>query len=130
MVPVAFPEIQESFPDTSEATLSWVFTAYTIALASLVVASGRIGDRTGRRRLFLAGGATFVTGSMLAGLSPTAGILIAARAVQGAGHALMIPSSIGLILAAWPPARRTQAVAAWVAVGGTAAALGHSGTDL
>jgi MFS family permease len=120
MVPILFKDIQTSFPDTAPTTLSWVFTAYTIGLAAFVVASGRLADRTGRRRMFLIGGATFVVGSALSGLAPSAGVLIAARFVEGTGHALFTPASLGLILAAWPEHRRTAAIGAWIAVGGIA----------
>ena len=124
LVPIALPKIEETFPDVPETTLSWVVTAYTIALAALVVSSGRIGDRTGRRRTFTLGVVLFSAGSALAGLAPTAGVLIAARAVQGTGHAFLVPSSLGLLLASWPADDRTRAIAAWVVLGGTASALG------
>jgi EmrB/QacA subfamily drug resistance transporter len=124
MVPILFKDIQTSFPDTAPTTLSWVFTAYTIGLAAFVVASGRLADRTGRRRMFLIGGATFVVGSAMSGLAPSAGVLIAARFVEGTGHALFTPASLGLILAAWPEHRRTAAIGAWIAVGGIASGVG------
>jgi EmrB/QacA subfamily drug resistance transporter len=124
MVPILFEDIARSFPDTAQTTLSWVFTAYTIGLAAFVVASGRLADRTGRRRVFLLGTSTFVVGSALCGLAPTAGVLIAARFVEGTGHALLTPASLGLILEVWPENRRTGAIAAWIAVGGIANGLG------
>ena len=124
MIPILFQDIQASFPDTPSTTLSWVFTAYTIGLAAFVVASGRLADRTGRRRMFLIGVVTFVVGSALCALAPSAGVLIAARFVEGTGHALFTPASLGLILAAWPVERRTAAIAAWIAIGGIAAGIG------
>lgn len=124
MVPILFRDIQRTFVDTPATTLSWVFTAYTIGLAAFVVASGRIADRTGRRRVFLIGGCTFVIGSALCGLAPTPELLIAARFLQGTGHALCTPASLGLVLEVWPADRRTQAVAAWIAVGGIASGVG------
>jgi EmrB/QacA subfamily drug resistance transporter len=124
MVPILFNDISASFPDTPSTTLSWVFTAYTIGLAAFVVASGRLADRTGRRRMFLIGGLTFVVGSALCGLAPTAGVLIAARFVEGTGHALFTPASLGLVLEVWPSDRRTGAIAAWIAIGGIASGVG------
>jgi EmrB/QacA subfamily drug resistance transporter len=124
MVPILFNDIEKSFPDTAPTTLSWVFTAYTIGLAAFVVASGRLSDRTGRRRMFLVGGSIFVVGSAMCGLAPTAGVLIASRFVEGTGHALFTPSSLALILDVWPEHRRTTAIAAWVAVGGIASGIG------
>lgn len=124
MVPILIKDIQRTFPDTALTTLSWVFTAYTIGLAAFVVASGRLADRKGRRRVFLIGGTIFVIGSTLCGIAPTAEMLIGARFIEGTGHALFTPASLGLILEVWPEDRRTQAVAAWVAVGGIASGLG------
>jgi EmrB/QacA subfamily drug resistance transporter len=124
MVPILFHDIESSFPRTATTTLSWVFTAYTIGLAAFVVASGRIADRTGRRRMFLVGGATFVVGSALCGFAPSAGVLIAARFVEGTGHALFTPASLGLMLDAWPADRRTSAIGAWVGVGGISSGVG------
>lgn len=124
MVPVIFPRIEASFPGTPATTLSWVLTAYTMALAALVVTTGRLGDRSGRKRLFIAGLGLFIVGALLCALAPSPGLLIAARLVQGTGHALFTPASIGLILAAFPIEGRTQALGAWVGIGGVAAAVG------
>lgn len=124
MIAVGFGEIEASFPEASSSTLSWVFTGYSIALTSLVVATGRIGDRRGRRQTFMAGLVLFAVGAAIGAAAPTAGVLIAGRVVQGTGHAFLMPSSMGLILAAWPAHDRTTAIAAWVAVGGVAAAVG------
>ena len=124
MIAVGFGEIEASFPGTSASTLSWVFTGYSIALTALVVATGRIGDRRGRRRTFMAGLVLFALGAAVGAAAPTVGVLIAGRVLQGTGHAFLMPSSMGLILAAWPAHDRTTAVAAWVAVGGVAAAIG------
>ena len=124
MVPILFQDIGASFPDTPTTTLSWVFTAYTIGLAAFVVASGRLADRTGRRRMFLIGAATFVVGSAICGLAPSASVLIGARFIEGTGHALFTPASLGLVLEVWPSDRRTGAIAAWIAIGGIAAGVG------
>jgi EmrB/QacA subfamily drug resistance transporter len=123
-VPVILPRIEADFPRTPQTTFSFVLTAYTIALAALVVVSGRLGDRTGRRRMFLLGGTLFIAGSVLCAIAPNPIFLVAARFVEGSGHALFTPASIGLILAAFPQDKRTVALGAWVAVGGIASALG------
>lgn len=124
MIPLVFSDMRREFAGTPQTTLAWVFTAYSIGLASFVVASGRLSDRTGRRRMFILGTALFVLGSALCAFAPTPGLLIAARFVQGSGHAIFTPSSLGLILVAWPANRRTQAIAAWITVGGISSGLG------
>ena len=129
-VPVILPKIEADFPNAPAATLSFVLTAYTIALAALVVVSGRLGDRTGRRRMFLIGGVTFIVGSSLCAIAPSPAFLIGARLVEGTGHALFTPASIGLVLAAFPEEKRSTAIGAWVAVGGIAAALGPAAGGL
>ena len=129
-VPVILPKIEADFPNTPVATFSFVLTAYTIALAALVVVSGRLGDRTGRRRMFLIGGVTFIVGSALCAVAPSPIFLIGARLVEGTGHALFTPASIGLVLAAFPEDKRSIAIGAWVAVGGIAAALGPAAGGL
>lgn len=124
MIPLVFSDIRREFADTPQTTLAWVFTAYSIGLASFVVAAGRLADRTGRRRMFLIGTALFVVGSALCAVAPSPGFLIAARLVQGSGHAIFTPASLGLILVAWPENRRTQAIAAWITIGGIASGIG------
>lgn len=124
MIPLVFSDIRREFADTPQTTLAWVFTAYSIGLASFVVAAGRLADRTGRRRMFLIGSSLFVLGSGLCALAPTPGLLIAARFVQGSGHAIFTPASLGLILVAWPDDRRTAAIAAWITVGGISSGIG------
>jgi EmrB/QacA subfamily drug resistance transporter len=100
--------------------------AYTIVFGSLLVPAGRIADRIGRKRIFLAGLGLFTAASALCGVAPSAGTLIAARALQACGAALLLPSSLALVLHAFPPARRASAVALWGAVGALAAAIGPS----
>lgn len=129
-VPVILPKIEADFPNARPATMSFVLTAYTIALAALVVVSGRLSDRTGRRRMFLIGGLAFILGSTLCAVAPTPLFLIGARLIEGTGHALFTPASIGLILAAFPEDKRSTAIGAWVAVGGIAAALGPAAGGL
>ena len=124
MIPLVFSDIRREFAGTPQTTLAWVFTAYSIGLASFVVASGRLADRTGRRRMFLIGTSLFVLGSGLCAVAPSPGFLIAARLVEGSGHAIFTPASLGLILVAWPEDRRTGAIAAWITVGGIASGIG------
>jgi EmrB/QacA subfamily drug resistance transporter len=125
-VNVAFPSIGRSFPDAGRASLSWVLTGYTIAFASLLIVSGRMADRVGRRKVFFAGLAVFTASSAACGLAPSEQALIGARVVQGAGAAMMIPSSLGLLLAGWPASQRATAVGLWGAVSALAAATGPS----
>jgi len=123
---VAFQDIQRSYADVSAADLSWVINAYTIAYAALLVPAGRLADRYGRRRFFLAGVTLFSVASLLCGIAPTAGLLVFARVLQAVGAAALLPASLALVLAAFPPERRASAVATWGAVGGLAAAIGPS----
>ncbi|MFL5376751.1 MAG: MFS transporter, partial [Myxococcales bacterium] len=123
---VAFPAIRATFAQVSAAQLSWVLNAYTIVFGALLVPAGRIADRGGRKRTFLLGLALFSAASALCGLAPSAGALIAARALQAVGAALLLPSSLAVVLHAFPVARRASAVALWGAVGALAAAIGPS----
>ena len=126
IVNVAFPALQRSFPYDSRATLAWVITAYTIVFASLLVTAGRTADRLGRRRIFFGGLGVFTLGSAMCAVAPTVALLIAGRVVQGVGAAAMVPSSVGLLLAAFPTERRSQIVALWGGVGALAVATGPS----
>ena len=121
---VAYAEIARSFPDVPSAEISWVVTAYTILYGSLLVAGGRTADRLGRKRVFLAGTAVFVVGSVLCGAAPDLGWLVAGRAVQGVGGALLTPATLGLLLGAFPLERRTQVVAMWGGIGALGVASG------
>ncbi len=123
---VAFSAIQNTFPSASAAHLSWVLNAYTIVYAALLVPAGRLADRHGHRRVFLLGVGIFTVASALCGMSPAPAMLIAARALQAIGAALLTPASLALVLAAFPVSRRPIAVALWGAVGALAAAIGPS----
>jgi len=123
---VAFPAIRDSFRGVSAAQLSWVLNAYTIVFGALLVPAGRIADRFGRRRIFLIGVGLFTLASALCGISSSAGALIASRALQAAGAALLMPSSLALVLGVFPSSRRASAVGLWAAVGALAAAAGPS----
>ena len=123
---VAFPSIGRSFPTVTAADLSWILNAYTIVYGALLVPAGRLADRLGRRRIFLAGVALFAVASLACGLAPSLGIIIVARVVQAVGGAMLTPSSLALVLAAFPTSKRAVAVSIWAAVGAFAAAVGPS----
>src|SRR5215471_15422918 len=123
---IAFPAIRRSFPDASLATLSWVLNAYSIVFAALLLASGRIADVAGRRRVFFVGLAIFCAGSAACGAAPDDAALIAARALQAVGASLLMPASLALVLPEFPPSMRATAVGIWGAVAAVAAASGPS----
>jgi EmrB/QacA subfamily drug resistance transporter len=124
VVNVAMPDIGKDYAGTSLSSLSWVLNAYAIVFAALLVVLGRIADRSGLRRGFALGIATFTVGSIACALSPGIGWLVTSRVVQAAGAAVLIPTSLALLVATTPPARRSGVVRAWSAMGGVAAALG------
>lgn len=126
VVNIAFPAIAEEFSDTSRNALSWTLSGYNIAFAAALLSSGRLADRFGRRRIFYLGITVFTLSSMACGLAPNAALLIAARVVQALGGALVIPSSLALVLPEFPPNRRSAAIGISGAVGGVAAATGPS----
>ena len=103
IVNVAFPSIRLAFPDASLAGLSWVLNAYNIVFAALLVPAGRLADLLGRRRMFFTGMALFLAASAACGLAPSVEVLIGARVVQAAGAALLVPTSLGLLLPEFPP---------------------------
>jgi EmrB/QacA subfamily drug resistance transporter len=125
IVNVAFPEILAEFGVT-RAEASWVVTIYNICFASLLVVAGKSADQLGRRRFFLAGVTVFGVGSAVCTIAPSLEMLVAGRAVQGIGGALLTPASLGLLLAAFPPRRRTQVVAMWGGIGALGVACGPS----
>lgn len=124
IVNVAFAEIAADFPTVSRGTISWVVTAYSILFGSLLVVSGRLADRVGRKRLFQLGSMLFLTGSVVCAVAPSMGMLIAGRAVQGVGGAIMTPASFGLLLSVFSLERRSQVVAWNGAVGALGVASG------
>ncbi len=98
IVNVAFPKIEANFHGSNISSVSWVLNAYAIVLAALMVSAGRLADRHGRRRAFLWGLAVFIFGSALCGAAPSVGALVAARVLQAAGAALLLPTSLALLL--------------------------------
>jgi EmrB/QacA subfamily drug resistance transporter len=126
IVNVAFPDLERSYPEASAAALAWVITGYSIVFGALLVTGGRTGDRSGRRRTFLGGVAVFLAGSLLCGFAPNVVFLVASRVLQGVGAAFLVPASVALLIAAYPPERRTQVVAQWGGIGALAVATGPS----
>lgn len=124
MMNVTFEALRESFPDTSSAGLSWVITGYSTVSAALLLASGRVADLFGRRRVFFVGLGLFALGSTAAGLSPTPSMIIASRVVEGLGAALVTPSAIALLVTAVAPERRATAIGVWGSIVSFSAALG------
>jgi len=124
IVTIAFPGIRAAFPGDDLATLSWVLNGYTVLFAACLAPAGRLADRYGRKRLFLIGVAVFTLASALCAAAPSIPVLIAFRAVQAIGAALVMPTSLALLLTAFPPHRRPFAVGVWASVGAAAAALG------
>jgi len=104
--------------------LQWVVTGYLLTLGSLLVLGGSLGDRYGRRRVFVIGLAAFAATSALCGLAPDTGTLIAARCLQGVAAALLVPNSLALVSASFVPTHRARAIGAWSGLGGVATAVG------
>ncbi|MCL8015279.1 MFS transporter [Streptomyces sp. AS02] len=123
VVNVALPRIGEDL-DADLAALQWTVNAYMLTLAGLILLGGSLGDRYGRRRIFVIGVVWFAAASLLCGLAPNAGVLIAARALQGVGGALLTPGSLALIQASFHPDDRGRAVGLWSGFGGIGAAVG------
>ncbi|MGD9702037.1 MAG: DHA2 family efflux MFS transporter permease subunit [Acidimicrobiia bacterium] len=121
---VAFPSISADFADVSASSLSWVLNAYTIVFAALLVPAGRLADRVGRRRTFLAAVVVFTIASMLCGVAPNAALLVVARIGQAVGAAALVPASLALVLQTFPREKIPVAVAVWGAVGAVAGAAG------
>jgi len=126
IVNVAFPSIEESFPEASTSTLSWVLSAYSVVFGALLLGAGRIADRSGRRRWFLIGMAVFTLGSLLCGIATSPWMLIGGRVVQAVGAALLMPASLAVLLGATPAQLRPQAVAMWGGISALAVATGPS----
>ncbi|MFD8235226.1 MFS transporter [Streptomyces sp. NPDC059696] len=123
VVNVALPRIGRDL-DANLSALQWTVNAYMVTLAGLILLGGALGDRFGRRRVFVVGVAWFAVASLLCGIAPNAGVLIAARALQGVGGALLTPGSLALIQASFHPDDRGRAVGLWSGFGGIGAAVG------
>src|SRR5260221_13167118 len=123
VVTTALPSIRAHL-HASLAGLQWTVNAYRLTFAVLLLTGATLGERYGRRRMFVAGLGLFTLGSAAAALAPSIGLLVAARAVQGVGAAVLIPLTLTLLSAAVTPERRGLALGAWGAVGGLAIAIG------
>ena len=123
IVNVALPALQASLHATA-SNLQWVVEAYALTLASLLLLGGSLGDLYGRRKLFLAGVLIFALASAWCGLAGTIQMLVAARAVQGIGAALLVPGSLSLISASFPEDTRGQAIGTWSAFTAITTAFG------
>jgi EmrB/QacA subfamily drug resistance transporter len=123
VVTFALPQIRTDLGAGLEG-LEWTVNAYTLPFAVFMLIGAVVGDRFGRRRVLVAGLAVFTAGSAIAALAPSIGVLIAARAVQGTGAAIVMPLSLTVLSAAVPPERRGAALGVWGAVSGLAVAVG------
>jgi EmrB/QacA subfamily drug resistance transporter len=123
VVGIALPAIGRDF-HAGIASLQWVVNAYTLTLAGLLLLGGTLGDSYGRRKVFVIGVVWFAVASLLCGLAPTAGVLIAARALQGVGGALLVPGSLAILQASFAEEDRMAAIGAWSGLGGVATAIG------
>jgi len=123
VVNVALPHIGTDF-DASVSALQWVLTGYLLALASLILLGGALGDRYGRRKVFVVGTLWFAAASLLCGAAPNIDVLIAARVLQGVGAALLTPGSLAILQASFRENDRAAAVGAWSGLGGVAGAIG------
>ncbi len=123
VVSVALPSIHRSLGASIQA-LEWTTSAYTLAYAVLLLTGAALGDRFGRRRMFMAGIALFTLASAGAALAPSVGLLIAARATQGVGAAIATPLTLTLLADAFPPTQRGLALGVWSGISGIAVALG------
>lgn len=124
IVNIAFPAISKHFGGASLGSLSWILSAYAIVFAAALVPAGRWADAFGRKRVFLSGLTVFVAASAGCALAPSVGLLVGARVVQAAGGALMLPTSLGLMLPEFGAHERHVAIGVWAATGGVAAAAG------
>ena len=126
IVNIAFPDIARSYPTASIASLSWILNAYNIVFAAFLIPAGRLADLVGRRRVFIGGLELFTIASALCAIAWSPGALTAFRVLQALGAALLVPSSLALVLEAFPSERRSHGIALLSAVAAAAAGLGPS----
>src|SRR5207247_2437042 len=116
IVNVALPTISTEL-HTGVSGLQWVVDAFTLALATCLLTGGTLGDRFGRKRMFLVGLTIFTSGSLLCGLAPSIGALIAFRGLQGVGAAILLPSTLAILTPTFPdPRERAAAIGIWAGV--------------
>src|SRR5205809_5590877 len=123
IVNVALPSIERSL-HLKISELEWVVTGYALTFGALMLTGGKLGDLLGRRRIFVVGLVIFTLSSLACGLASGAGMLIAARVVQGVGAALMNPATLSIITVTFPPRQRGTAIGIWAGVSGLALAIG------
>src|ERR1700689_5012676 len=123
VVGIALPAIGRDF-HASVTSLQWFVDGYTLPLAGLLLLGGALGDVHGRRKMFMIGTVWFALASLGCGLAPSVGFLIAARALQGVGAALLTPGSLAILQASFSPEDRSRAIGAWSGLGGVATAAG------
>ncbi len=123
VVNVALPDIGRDL-GASTSALQWILNGYLLTLASLILLGGSLGDRYGRRKIFVLGVGLFTAASLLCAVAPSAELLIFARLVQGVGGALLTPGSLAILEASFRPGDRARAIGAWSGLGGVAGALG------
>jgi EmrB/QacA subfamily drug resistance transporter len=123
VVGIALPAIGRDF-HTGVGSVQWVVDAYTLTLAGLLLLGGTLGDSYGRRKMFAIGTAWFALASLLCGVAPSVQVLIAARALQGVGGALLVPGSLAILQASFAEEDRAAAIGAWSGLGGLATAIG------
>ncbi|MFI1485190.1 MFS transporter [Streptomyces sp. NPDC020747] len=123
VINVALPTVGDELALTA-GQLTWAVTAYTLCFGSLLLLGGRAGDTVGRKRMFLAGLLVFTAASLASGLAEDGGTLIAARAAQGVGAAMLSPAAMAIITSMFHGAERNRALGVWAAIGGSGAAFG------
>ncbi len=123
VVNIALPAIEKNL-GASVAIIQWLVNAYTLCLAALLLIGGAAADRFGRRKMFIVGVSIFAVASLACGLSPNVAVLIAARAVQGAGAALLVPCALALIGASFDEEERGKAIGTWAGFSAISAAVG------
>lgn len=123
---VVYPEVARAFPSVSNASLSWILNGYTVVSSATLVLGGVVSDRTGRKRSLLVGCAVFAGASIMCGLAPNVGVIIAGRFVIGVAASLVVTAATSLALREFPAARRSTAFGVLSAFGGIAAAAGPS----
>ena len=122
VVSVALPTIHRDL-GASIQSLEWTVNAYVLAYAVLLLTGAALGDRFGRKRMFVLGLSIFTAASAAAALAPNTDLLVAARAVQGAGAAIVTPLTLTLLAAAFPAERRGMAIGVWSGISGIAVAI-------
>jgi EmrB/QacA subfamily drug resistance transporter len=123
VVSIALPAIGREF-DLELGGLQWIVNGYMIALSSLIILGGSLGDQYGRRRIFVIGAVGFSVASVLSALAPSAEVLVSARVLQGAAGAMMVPGSLAILEASFAPEDRGQAIGAWAGFAGISTAIG------